>query len=101
MGNPIPPNIIRVAIQHCKPYKSRIPGWYKLPVKVEKPALQKADTAWKIAKNILFGIREGERYPDLPPQDPGSDSFHDNRREKCVEKSSENIIHRFLAQDIF
>ena len=61
MGNPIPPNIIRVAIQHCKPYKSRIPGWYKLPVKVEKPALQKADTAWKIAKNILFGIREGER----------------------------------------
>ena len=101
MGNPIPPNIIRVAIQHCKPYKSRIPGWYKLPVKVEKPALQKADTAWKIAKNILFGIREGERLPDLPPQDPGSDSFHDNRREKCVEKSSENIIHRFLAQDIF
>ena len=91
MGNPIPPNIIRVAIQHCKPYKSRIPGWYKLPVKVEKPALQKADTAWKIAKNILFGIREGER----------SDSFHDNRREKCVEKSSENIIHRVLAQDIF
>ena len=91
MGNPIPPNIIRVAIQHCKPYKSRIPGWYKLPVKVEKPALQKADTAWKIAKNILFGIREGER----------SRISHDNRREKCVEKSSENIIHRFLAQDIF
>ena len=53
------------------------------------------------SKKYLIRYKGGGEIPDLPPQDPGSDSFHDNRREKCVEKSSENIIHRFLAQDIF